>query len=192
VGLAVKDGKTLWRKGVAWHEATAWSAQPLPIVSEDKVWYGNALDGCTLFQIINWEDGFYGKRIWDMNIGNKNLPYSAPVLRDGHLYGTVGGKPDGKKAESQLKCLEFASDRNVMWAQKGFGSGDSVLLVGDKLILLSDSGEIVIAEAKPDTYKELTRFRAIAGRCSSAPAFSNGRLYIRSDTEGACYDMNTR
>jgi outer membrane protein assembly factor BamB len=91
-----------------------------------------------------------------------------------------------------LKCLELASDRNVKWVQKGFGYTDSIILVCDKLVVLCDSGEVVVAEAKPDAYKELVRFRAIAGKCWSTPAFSNSRLYIRSGKEGACYDMSTK
>jgi len=192
VGISVKDGKTLWRKGVAWHEATFWSSQPQPIVYEDKVWYGGALAGCNLFQIVKWDGGFYGKWIWDMNIGNKNLPYSTPVLRDGHLYGTFGGTPDGRKTDVQFKCLELASDRKAKWAQKGFGNNDSLILVADKLVILFASGELILVEAKPDAYKELARFKALAGRCYGTPAFSNGRLYIRSSTDGACFDASAK
>ena len=52
--------------------------------------------------------------------------------------------------------------------------------------------KIVVVEAKPDAYREFARFKAIAGKCYGTPAFSNGRLYIRSSTEAACFDASAK
>ena len=41
-------------------------------------------------------------------------------------------------------------------------------------------------------YEEAARFKAFEGKCYSTPAFSNGRLYIRSTKEGACYDLGAK
>ena len=63
---------------------------------------------------------------------------------------------------------------------------------GDKLLFLTDNGALVLLDPKPE-YKELARFdKAIAGKCFAPPAFSNGRLYIRSGKEGACYDLSAK
>jgi len=205
-GISIKDGKILWQKGIAWYEATAWSPQPQPIVQENKIWYGNILAGCNYFQIMQFNGGFYGKWIWDMNIGHWNLPYGSPVLHDDHLYGNFGPNPAGsfsgdakpepihKKANIQFKCvkIELAATNKDKWVQKGFGKNDSVTLIGDKLVILSETGELILVEAKPDAYKELARFKALAGQCWAAPAFSNGHLYIRSNNEGACFDLSTK
>ena len=186
VGISVKDGKTLWRKGVAWEEAAYSSSQSQPIVYEDKVCY--SASGCALFQIVKWDGGFYGKWLWDINY---HAGYSTPVLWDGHFYGTIGTEKN-----NSFTCFDFATGgrrgSRFKWGQKQFGCKASVILVGDKLVVLSDVGDVVVAEPKPDAYKEITRFKAIAGRCWSTPAFSNGRLYVRSSKEGACYEMSAK
>jgi outer membrane protein assembly factor BamB len=41
----------------------------------------------------------------------------------------------------------------------------------------------------PEAYKEVVRFKAVAGKCWSTPALSNGRLFVRSTKEGACFDL---
>ena len=105
-------------------------------------------------------------------------------MKDGYLYGNYGGYGDG------FQCIEFATGK-VMWKQRvpGFGGG---IIVGDKLVYLSEHGSLILAEAKP-VYKELARLdKAIEGKCWSIPAFSNGRLFIRSNKEGACFDLSAK
>jgi outer membrane protein assembly factor BamB len=55
---------------------------------------------------------------------------------------------------------------------------------------LADDGQVAIVEADPSGYKEVGRFKAVAGKCWSTPALSNGRLYVRSTKEGACFELN--
>jgi hypothetical protein len=90
-------------------------------------------------------------------------------------------------ANGPLKCVDLKTGE-VKWAQPGFGSGN-VVLVGNHLVALSDDGQVVLVEATPAGYKELARTRAIRGKCWSSPAISNGRLYVRSTTETACFDL---
>jgi outer membrane protein assembly factor BamB len=54
---------------------------------------------------------------------------------------------------------------------------------------LTDAGDVVLVAADPSGYKELGRSTAIKGKCWSTPAISNGRLYVRSTTEGACLQL---
>jgi hypothetical protein len=92
-----------------------------------------------------------------------------------------------KFGNGPLKCVDIKTGM-VKWEQPGFGSGN-VVLAGDKLVALSDNGQIVLVEANPSGYKELGRMKAISGKCWSTPALSNGRLYVRSTREGAAFDI---
>jgi hypothetical protein len=47
-------------------------------------------------------------------------------------------------------------------------------------------------EPTPDAYKELARVKAVDGKCWSTPAVSNGRVFIRSTQEGACFQLSAR
>ena len=180
MGISLKDHKTLWRSAVAQHNGHA--AQQ-PIVLGDKVYVGSATEGSGVYQVIPMDGGYYSKRLW-FNGSNETGWTGTAVLKDGYLYGQVG------LYKLVFACIEFSTGK-VMWKQGVNGYG-GVILVGDKLIYLTERGGLIVMEPKPE-YKELARFdKAIEGKCYSTPAFSNGRLYIRSSKEGACYDLSAK
>jgi len=76
------------------------------------------------------------------------------------------------------------------WSEAGFGPGN-VILSGDRLLALTDSGELVLVETGSAVYTELARAKVLTGKCWSTPALSGGKAYVRSTTEGACVDLGT-
>ncbi len=76
------------------------------------------------------------------------------------------------------------------WKQGRYGHGQ-VLLVGDQRILLviSESGEVVLLAADPKKHRELARFQAVTGKTWNHPVIAHGRLYIRNDQEMACFEL---
>ncbi|QDV45235.1 outer membrane biogenesis protein BamB [Stieleria neptunia] len=107
--------------------------------------------------------------------------WSTPIVHNGHLYGIFEFKKYGR---APLQCVELATGE-IKWKEYGFGPGNCIL-VGEKLVVLSDSGEVVIAAAAPDAYQELARADVLSGKCWSTPAYSDGRIYVRSTEEAAC------
>jgi len=67
----------------------------------------------------------------------------------------------------------------------------SVILVGDTLVILSDSGELALAEANPAGYMEKARFQVLGGKDGwTPPSYANGRLYCRSSRgDVVCLEM---
>lgn len=191
MGLSVKDGKTLWSTNIPFPEDNY--AQP--IATEDKV-YAACGDAVTsgLYKINNANGKFQAKAVWPTNWGN--APYlCTPVLWKGHLYGTFGLKENA--AWKSFKNVEFQTGK-LVWSEKGLGCSAGDIIVDDKLVILSEKGDIVIAFTDKTThetrmiYEEAARFKAFDGKCYGTPAFSNGRLYIRSTKEGACYDLSAK
>jgi len=111
------------------------------------------------------------------------LHWSTPVAKEGFIYGLFGHASYGK---APLLCVDLATGEQK-WSQPGFGPG-GIILAGDQLIALADNGEVVTAKAAPDAYTETGRFKALAGKCWTVPALSNGKIYLRSTTEGVCYE----
>ncbi len=179
LGLSVKDGKRLWRSAVTYHNHNCMQ----PVVVEDKVYCGVGTDGAGVYQVIKEDEGFRSKRLW-LNSSKDSALIATAVFKDGYLFGGLslwGGA---------LKCLEFASGK-VVWSKEKLGNGGGIA-VGDKLIFLSETGGLIIVEAKNE-FKLFARLdKAINGRCYSTPAFSNGRLYLRSRKEGICYDLGAK
>jgi outer membrane protein assembly factor BamB len=114
-----------------------------------------------------------------------------PVLHDGHIYGfhgnvTVAAAEEGTRGV--LKCIDLATGKEK-WNNKTLGYG-SVLRAGSRLIILTEVGELIAAEASPDGYRELGRATVLRDRTWTVPTLVNGRLFCRSTRgELVCLDV---
>jgi len=105
--------------------------------------------------------------------------FNSCVLKDGAVYGFD---------ERILTCLD-AKTGEVKWSHKGLGKG-SLMLADDKLVILSDRGELVIAEATPAAFKAIQRGTVLRGKCWTTPILANGRIYCRTAKgDIACVDV---
>ena len=82
----------------------------------------------------------------------------------------------GPKAD--FKCVEFETGK-VKWAEAKLGAG-ALMIADGKLIIHSDKGELIIAEATPDSFKPISRAQVTGGRNWTTPVLSNGRIYCRN------------
>ncbi|MEJ6620822.1 MAG: alcohol dehydrogenase, partial [Opitutae bacterium] len=79
----------------------------------------------------------------------------------------------------KLFCLDLTNGKEK-WNEQGFGLG-SVLLVRDTLIILSDRGELCLAQASPNHFIELARFQVLSGKNNwTPPTYVNGRMHCRN------------
>lgn len=182
VSVAPKDGKLLWKLPYNFKTSTAAS----PVVSGDIVYCSAAYNvGGGACKIARQGAGFTATPLWQTP-GNDDVAnhWSTPVCKDGHLYGMFG---HNKQNVGPLKCVEIATGK-IKWAQPGFGMGNAISADG-KILALADSGDLVVVEPAPEAYKELARIKAVAGKCWSTPAVSNGRIYVRSTEEGTCLEV---
>jgi outer membrane protein assembly factor BamB len=180
VSVAAKDGKALWRFPYKFSVSTAIS----PVVAGDIVYCSAGYNvGGGACKITKEGDGFKATELYK-NVAAATNHWSTPVCKDGCLYGMFSFKEWGT---GKLKCVELATGK-VKWEQAGFGAGNAIL-VNDKVVALSDTGDVVLVEAKPEAYKEAARFKAVTGKCWSTPAYCEGRIYVRSTKEGTCLDV---
>ncbi|MSU34841.1 MAG: hypothetical protein EXS36_06960 [Pedosphaera sp.] len=107
--------------------------------------------------------------------------WATPVYHDGFLYGVYG------QGFLRLACVDAATGQQ-MWRQSGVGYG-SILKINNLLEVLTEDGDLVLVEPWPDAYWEIGRFTTVDGPCWNNPAISQGRLYVRSQTEAAAYDV---
>ena len=113
---------------------------------------------------------------------------NSSVLLDGYLYG-VGGMVNGAGAQAAtLQCVEFATGVQK-WSYAGLGGGG--LIVADhKILMLSDTGELVVGEASPAPFAPESRARVLGEWCWTAPTLANGRIYCRNNQgDLVCLDV---
>jgi len=162
VAVNASDGRELW--SFPWD--TKYKANVAdPVIADGKAfissWYRM---GCVLLDVSRAEP----KVLWQ----NKQMQnhYSACILDEGWLYGFDVGR---------LKCIRFATG-DVVWSVEGFGRGSLVMADG-KLIVLTEKGQLLIAEASPSEFSPLLRADIIQGRCFTGPVFCDQKVYARND-----------
>jgi outer membrane protein assembly factor BamB len=104
--------------------------------------------------------------------------FNNSILWNGFLYGFDGNSNLGRVV--QLTCLNFETGE-VAWKQRGLGCG-SLMVADGKLLILSDDGQLVLAEGTPDEFREVTRSPLLQGRCWTVPVLLDGRVYARNAT----------
>ncbi len=171
--LNPETGEQLWKTPFPYKTSTA----AAPVVFKDFVYASAGYGvGAKLFQV----NGASVEKKWEKPNRLQNH-WSTPVFYKGHIYGMFSFKRYGR---GPMKCIDPLTGEEK-WSKEGYGPGNCIL-VNDKLVTLSDSGELVIVEATPDAYKEISRDKVLAGKCWSMPAIDNGKIYLRSTSEGAC------
>ncbi|MBE2284753.1 MAG: PQQ-like beta-propeller repeat protein [Prosthecobacter sp.] len=181
VGVNPKDGDVLWRADFPYKVSTAAS----PVVFEDIVYCSAGYGvGAGAFKLSKKGSKLSAEQIWRRENECFNH-WSTPVVKDGYLYGMFSFKEYGK---GPLACVDIRTGKD-MWKEEGFGPGQ-VILVGDKVVATSDKGEIVVAEANPEKYKEVARKDVLDGKVWSYPILANGKIFARSTVEGVCLEVN--
>lgn len=99
---------------------------------------------------------------------------SPGVILDRHVYAVDGDENEDRV----LRCLDFESGAPC-WDHAGLGSA-TLIASGSILVILSDTGELVLAEASPEAFRPLARARVLSGKCWTPPALADGRLYCRN------------
>jgi len=63
------------------------------------------------------------------------------------------------------------------------------LLTENLLLILGESGRLVLVEADPSGFHELGRIAALEGKTWNASALASDRVSVRNHQETACYDL---
>jgi outer membrane protein assembly factor BamB len=120
---------------------------------------------------------------------------AAPLLQDGHIYGTG--------ASGELLCLEESTGKQL-WSTYAATTGEAAdcataFLVpqGDRVVIFNDQGDLILANLSPKGYKEIDRahildpVQAARGRqvVWSHPAFAHRCVFARNDKELVCVSL---
>ncbi len=117
-------------------------------------------------------DGLKLTPVWASNDALSNH-YATSVHRDGILYGFHGRQETGPS----LRAVELRTGK-VRWNVDQFRAG-SITLAGDRLVIVRESGELVLAAASSDSFKTLARAQVLPATVRAFPALSDGFLYLQ-------------
>ena len=176
--LTVDDGRLLWEH--PWVNFNGISvAQPL-MLGNDRIFisagYGH---GAVALELTRAGDRLVPRMVWETNrMKNK---FTSSVLHQGYIYGLD---------ETILACLD-ASSGELKWKGGRYGYGQ-IMLAGDRLMVLSEDGDLAMVKATPERYEETARFKAIEGKTWNHPVIAGGRLLVRNTREMAAFDLRPK
>lgn len=177
VGVAPRDGTVLWSVPF---EPQADIKPAIPVfVAPDLVFVSASYDVGALALRLKASGGAVAvEEVWRSRVMRNH--FNGSVALGPHLYGFDN---------SALKCVEAATGRAV-WTQRspGFGKGSLIAAAGH-LVLLTEYGELLLAEASPEGYREKASVRIFDDRSWTQPTLADGRLYLRSRSELVALDL---
>jgi len=166
-------------------DSTPTASQPVPLTGDRVLLSKGYGVGASLVEVARGAAGEWSVRpLWNPPVRRvMKTKFSNVVIRDGFVFGLD---------DVILSCVELETGR-VMWRKRrspAFGHGQ-VLLVGDLLLVLSESGELALVEASPKRYRELAQLQVLSPDdvTWNNPALAPPYLLVRNAREAACYRL---
>ncbi len=152
------------------------SAAPIAIGSRVFISTGYGDKGSAMLDL----SGDEVEIVWQSKVMKNKMTGS--VLMGDHLYGFD---------HAILKCIDL--DGNEQWRKRGLGTGAFLATTDGRLIVLSEKGELVVAQASPRGFEELSRKRIFArGNCWTSPVLAGGLIYCRNSAgDLVCLDQRS-
>ncbi len=180
IGLDRADGKLLWRVPLSTNYGRHIAA---PVVYDDLVIVGSHEVGLVAIRVFRRDGKIEIEEAWkhDQELGPN---VASPVCIGGHLY---------MLAKKQIVCLEAKTGKQA-WSQDGIvltterEAFAAFIGLGDKVMLLTDLGELILFKADPDAYSEISRTQ-VCGKNWCHPAYADGMLIVRDAKKLRCLEL---
>lgn len=182
IGLKLDDGELLWRVPLT----TTYGRHVMtPVVVDGIVMVASKEEN--LIGVAPAMDAdrrqWMAPMVWEAK--GVLVNFSSPVAAGKHLYG-LG-------PERNLFCVD-ARNGALKWSKDGFATQSAekshlaLIAIGENLLALTETGELVLVAADPTGYRELGRTQACGSNWCN-PAYVDGRLYLRDSKELICLQL---
>ncbi len=182
----ITDGEIVWNyewPGNSDSDATV--SQPIPLTG-DRVFLSKGYGvGSSLLQLSRDASGkITSETLWNPPVRQvMKTKMGNALARGGYVYGLDGGI---------LQCIELSEGKSE-WKKRrlpAIGHGQ-IMLVGDTIVILSETGELILVAASPNEYQELAAMRVFPEDqvTWNNPAFSSPYLLLRNAEQAVCLKM---
>ena len=131
--------------------------------------------------VLRWD----GSKLTDLWMSDEALTnhYATSVYHEGYLYGFHGRQ----EFNPSFRAVELRTGK-VRWSEDRFRAG-SVTLAGNRLLILRETGEMILAAASPDAFRPIARAQILPPTLRAYPALADGFLYVRNENTLVCLDL---
>jgi outer membrane protein assembly factor BamB len=177
VGLRPTDQKLLWEYPFpAQFEQTVLT----PAVWKDLVIFGGEKKPTVALRLKEGKDGALTQEVaWK----NKDLLayLTSPVVMNDRLIGL-----DARL--NRLVAVDLANGETA-WTHGGMSSYASLVVAGDRLLVLTNEGELRVLSVTPDRAVEQRKWQVAPGGTWAHLAVVGSRLYLKDKENVLCYDL---
>ena len=172
--VAPDNGEVLWEYN--WTVGSR-IVQPAMITNgEILISYGEG-KGLRRIAVSNKSGDWLIEERWTSNQLKPN--FNDFIIHKDHAYGFNG---------PILICIDMKEGQRK-WRGGRYGGQLILLADQDLIIILSEQGELILVEANPDKFKELSRLEAIEGKTWNHPVIIDGVLLVRNGQEMVAYQV---
>ncbi len=175
-GVSASNGKVLWT--FPWK--TSYGRMLQPALLEDGKFIAAAGNDASLkmLQITGSGDNWQVEEIWKAS--PIKVEFWDFVTHKGYGYGY---------SRKFMTCFDLSNGKRI-WKGQRRGPGQVLLLKDlEKMISLTEKGEVILSSVSPDGYEELGSVQALSGKTWNHPVFANGNLFVRNGAEMVCYEL---
>jgi len=181
VALDPTNGRTLWKHPIEFNNGN--HLTPAVRCSENHVWVSSQFDtgGGRLLKIEAQGERLTVEEVW-----------FTPKLRASHwtlhcrgdfIYGSIGGNGTSRIAAVEWKTGE------VVWQEGGYHKA-LALWADEKLLFLSEDGELTLARVTPDRFEHLASAPIARANAWTLPTLAGTTLYIRDEEKILALDLS--
>lgn len=196
----LETGELMWRHmlSAGYDEHSAW-----PLYSEPYLWISSPFQAGSELLEITTDVERPVRTVWKSRHLSNDIFSS--VLVDGAVYGFDLHEAQSKThrpSRGTFVCQDFMTGE-VLWSvgdpkrrfvkRQADGNADArvghatVIVADGMLIMLNDTGELILARVNPNRYEELARVSILGGEiCWTQPAIHRKRLFVRNHSRAAC------
>lgn len=174
-GHDATSGKVLWR--YPWRTGHPHVCLPAQVGSDTVLISSGYGTGSHLIKVSQAEAGeFQVEEVWQTR--RLKSKFANVVIDAGFVFGLDDGI---------LTCVDLATGKRC-WKGGRYGHGQ-LLLLGKHLLVMAESGVVVLVEASPKQHRELARLPVFADKTWNPPALAGPYLLLRNDREAACFRL---
>ena len=172
-GVNAATGKQLWSKPF---KTSASVNAADPVLYDGKIFLtSNSRDG----ELIEL-NGTSTRSKWKNR--NMRIHFNPGVVIGDYFYGADGRIERG----NTVRCINMKTGETE-WTKNSIPCA-SITAADSKLIILSRTGDLYIAEASPARFKQLARAKVLSGTCWTPPVLANRSVYVRN-SRGTLYKL---
>jgi outer membrane protein assembly factor BamB len=169
VGLALADGKLLWKTPYPVTGGRGYNAST-PVVDGPTVVLSGSNRGTRALKVEKAGDGFAAKEVWSNK--DASVIYNTPVVRGKSVFGLTSA--------NALFRIDAETGKTGWTADtKGKGGYGSVVDAGPVLVSLTPAGRLVVYEPSETEFKEVASYKVADTETYAYPVLDGNRVFVK-------------